>query len=146
VQQLPFKSKQAGHLCKSVPNTLCSHVTDCDHIRLRQRLTLLPILARQLRILAFCWALSAATSCQAAKAEQRLRCRRRITLPCTLLLFCFDDLVWSSQAAKALASVIELHLCITIIITIIIITTIMIIIIIVIMIIAITIMIIKARS
>jgi len=71
-----------------------------------------------------------------------LRCRRRITLPCTLLLFCFDDLVWSSQAAKALASVIELHLCITIII-IITITTIMII---VIMIIAITIMIIKARS
>jgi len=54
----------------------------------------------------------------------------------------FDDLVWSSQAAKALASVIELHLCITIII-IITITTIMII---VIMIIAITIMIIKARS
>jgi len=142
VQQLPFKSKQAGHLCNCVPDTLCSHATDCDHIRLRQRLTLLPILARQLRILAFCWALSAATSCQAAKAEQRLRCRRRITLPCTLLLFCFDDLVWSSQAAKALASVIELHLCITIIIIIITITTI----IIIIMIIAITIMIIKARS
>ncbi len=54
VQQMPFTSKQAGHVCKYVPDTLCSHATDFDDVRQMPRLTLLLILARQLRILAFC--------------------------------------------------------------------------------------------